>query len=170
MSAPTWDEDGLRAKVWPRFSRALARNEIYLANHSLGRPPDRMAEDVRTAIDAWYRDMNGAWDLWLETRDRWRALTAKLVGAPRADCIVPKTSAGQGLRAVLNALPGKPRVLTSDAEFDSLDFILRVYRQQGRIELKMLPFDEFRLEACDLVVISTVAFRTSKIFPDLAAL
>src|SRR5204862_1171058 len=51
MSAPTWDEAWLRANVWPRFSRALARKEIYLANHSLGRPPDRMAEDVQTALD-----------------------------------------------------------------------------------------------------------------------
>jgi kynureninase len=46
-----------------RFSRVLERDEIYLANHSLGRPPDRMAEDVRAALDAWYRDMDGAWQL-----------------------------------------------------------------------------------------------------------
>jgi kynureninase len=58
-------------------------------------------------------------------------------------------------------------VLTSDAEFDSLDFILRVYRDQGRIELKVLPFDGFRFESCDLVVLSTVAFRTGKVFPSL---
>src|ERR1700747_591609 len=113
-----------------RFSRVLERDEIYLANHSLGRPPDRMADDVRAALDAWYRDMDGAWRLWLEARERFRSLTGQLIGAPSADCVVPKTSAGQGLRAVLNALPGKPRVLTTDAEFDSLDFILRVYRER----------------------------------------
>src|SRR5882672_6580075 len=132
MSAPILDEQWLQANIWPRFSRVLGRSEIYLANHSLGRPPDRMADDVQGAIDAWYRDLDGAWDFWLAARDKWRALTAKLVGAPRADCIIPKTSAGQGLRAVLNALPGKARVATSDGEFDSIDFILRVYRQQGR--------------------------------------
>ncbi|MBV9189933.1 MAG: aminotransferase class V-fold PLP-dependent enzyme [Betaproteobacteria bacterium] len=170
MSAHTLDEDWLRANVWPRFSRALARKEIYLANHSLGRPPDRMAEDVRTGVDAWYRDMDGAWDLWLETRDKWRALTAKLVGAPRADCIVPKTSAGQGLRAVLNALPGKPRVATSDGEFDSIDFILRVYREQGKIELKITPWQEISAEGADLVVISTVMFRTGEVVKHLPKL
>src|SRR5688572_29804414 len=127
MSAPTLDEAWLRRQVWPRFSRVRARNEIYLANHSLGRPPDRAADDVRAALEAWYRDMDGAWDAWLELRDRHRRLTAQLVGAPSADCIAPKTSAGQGLRAVLNSFPSKPRVLTTDAEFDSLDFILRVY-------------------------------------------
>ena len=170
MSAPTLDEGWLRANVWPRFSRALSRKEIYLANHSLGRPPDRMAEDVRTGVDAWYRDMDGAWDLWLETRDKWRALTAQLVGAPRPDCIVPKTSAGQGLRAVLNALPGKPRVATSDGEFDSIDFILRVYREQGKIELKITPWQALSAEGADLVVLSTVMFRTGEVVKHLPKL
>lgn len=162
-------EESLRAKVWPRFSRALARNDIYLANHSLGRPPDRMAEDVRGALDAWYRDQDGAWKLWLQARERFRALTAKLVHAPRADCIVPKTSAGQGLRAVLNSFDKKIRVATTDAEFDSIDFILRVYREKGRIELKIAPWGELPLGA-DLLVVSTVAFRTGQVFKELARL
>jgi kynureninase len=166
MSAPRLDEAWLKANVWPRFSRVLARKEIDLANHSLGRPPDRAADDLRAAIDAWYRDMDRAWELWLEGREKFRALTAKLVNAKTPDCIVPKASAGQGLRAVLNALPGKPRVLATDAEFDSLDFILRVYRDKGRIELKVLPFESFRFEPCDLVVVSSVAFRSARIFAD----
>jgi kynureninase len=153
-----------------RFSRVLERDEIYLANHSLGRPPDRVAQDVRAALDAWYRDMDGAWQFWLEGREKFRSLTGKLIGAPSADCIVPKTSAGQGLRAVLNALPGQPRVLTTDAEFDSLDFILRVYREKGRIALDSLPFENFQLKQADLLVVSTVAFRTSKILKNVEQL
>jgi kynureninase len=164
MSAPKLDEAWLARHVWPRFSRVLAKKELYLANHSLGRPPDRAADDLRAAIDAWYSEIDGAWKLWVQGREAFRSLTSKLVNAASADSIVPKTSAGQGLRAVLNALPGKPRVLTTDAEFDSIDFILRVYRDKGRIELKVLPFDSFRFEACDLVVLSTVAFRTGSIF------
>jgi kynureninase len=170
MSAPTLDEAWLKSHVWPRFSRALARKEIYLANHSLGRPPDRMADDVRAAVDAWYRDLDGAWKLWLEGRERFRSLTAKLVGAPRADCIIPKTSAGQGLRAVLNALPGKPRVATSDGEFDSIDFILRVYREQERVELKIMPWQEMTAAGADLVVLSTVMFRTGELVRHLPRL
>jgi kynureninase len=61
-------------------------------------------------------------------------------------------------------------VLTTDAEFDSLDFILRVYRDKGRIDLKVLPFEGFRFEPCDLVVLSSVAFRTGKIFSSLIQL
>jgi kynureninase len=164
MSAPRLDEAWLARQVWPRFSRVLARSELYLANHSLGRPPDRAAEDLRGAIEAWYRDMDGAWKLWMEGREAFRSLTSRLVNSENANCIVPKTSAGQGLRAVLNALPGKPRVLATDAEFDSIDFILRVYRDKGRIDLKVLPFESFRFEPCELVVVSTVAFRAGQIF------
>ena len=167
-SAPALNEAWLKAEVWPRFSRVLGQQEIYLANHSLGRPPDRTAADLAQALDAWYREMGEAWDLWIAKRDEWRALTAKLVNAPSPDCIVPKTSAGQGLRAVLNSFAGKPRVLSTNAEFDSLDFILRVYREKGRIDLKTLPFDEFRAEPCELVVLSSVAFRTGAVFPGLA--
>src|SRR5688572_29869512 len=170
MSAPRLDEAWLARHVWPRFSRVLKRKELYLANHSLGRPPDRAAEDLRSAIDAWYRDMDRAWDTWMAGREAFRSLVGKLVSAPTSTCIAPKTSAGQGLRALLNALPGKPRVLMSDAEFDSIDFILRVYRDKGRIDLKVLPFDSFRFEGCDLVVLSTVAFRTGAVFPSLKEL
>jgi kynureninase len=170
MSGPKLDEAWLKQHVWPRFSRVLQRKEIYLANHSLGRPPDRMADDVRAALDAWYTDMNGAWDLWLKGRERFRALTAKLVNAPRPDCIIPKTSAGQGLRAVLNALPGKPRVATTDGEFDSIDFILRVYREQGRIGLKIMPWRELTAAGADLVVLSTVMFRSGEVVKHLPKL
>ena len=170
MSGPKLDEAWLRREIFPRFSRVLGREEIYLANHSLGRPPDRMADDVRAAVDAWYRDMDGAWDFWLQGRERFRSLTAKLVGSPRADCIIPKASAGQGLRAVLNALPGKPRVATSDGEFDSIDFILRVYREQGRIELKVMPWPELSAQGADLVVLSSVMFRTGELVKHLPRL
>lgn len=164
------DEAWLKKEIYPRFSRVLQRGEIYLANHSLGRPPDRVASDVGAALDAWYRDMDGAWKLWLEARERFRSLTAKLVNAPRADCIIPKTSAGQGLRAVLNSFATKPRVVTSDSEFDSIDFILRVYRERGRIDLKIVPWRELSAEGADLVVLSSVMFRTGEIVKHLPKL
>src|SRR5947208_2809490 len=170
MSAPTLDEGWLKQHVWPRFSRVLERDEIYLANHSLGRPPDRMAEDLRGAVDAWYRDLDGAWKLWLEGREKFRSLTARLLNAPRADSIIPKASDGQGLRAVLNALPGKPRIATSVGEFDSIDFILRVYREQDRLELKIMPWHEMTAAGADLVVLSTVMFRTGEVVRHLPRL
>ena len=178
-------EAGLREHVWPLFSRVLERSkrEIYLSNHSLGRPLDRMAEDIRAAMDAWYRDMDGAWGPWLEAREQQRALTARLIGAPRSDAIIPKTSAGQGLRAVLNALEAPLRVVSTDGEFDSLDFILRAYRERGRIALTLVaPGSDGRFRTEDLIAalrsgkgaqllaVSTVMFRTAQVIEGLREL
>ena len=170
IGAAALGEALIAQSVRPLFSRTLAPGRaIYLANHSLGRPPDRVAEDVERSLEAWYRDMGEAWDEWLAARERFRALTARLVGAPGSDSIIPKTSAGQGLRAVLNAHEPGMRVLSTDAEFDSLDFILRVYRDQGRIELTTVParaealIAALRAKPPALVVISTVLFRSAEI-------
>jgi kynureninase len=169
-------EAWLKKHVWPRFTRSRKEHrKIYLANHSLGRPPDRMAQDVQRAMDVWYHDMGGAWTEWLAARDRFRALVARLIGAKRNDCVIPKTSAGQGLRAVLNALEvqtraergRKLRVVASDGEFDSIDFILRVYREQGRIDLRVMPWRELSAGNADLVVVSSVQFRTGEWFSNL---
>jgi kynureninase len=176
-------EESLRREAWPLFSRILQRSakSIYLANHSLGRPLDRTAEDIKAGVDAWYAAMDDAWDPWMEARDRFRALTAQLINAPRADCIVPKTAAGQGLRAALNALPGKPRVVATEGEFDSLDFILRVYRDKGRVDLVLVPAREdgryyaediahAMRRGADLLVVSSVMFRTGQVLGGLADL
>lgn len=169
LGAAPLDEALIAQHVRPLFSRALAPGRpIYLANHSLGRPPDRMADDVARALEAWYRDMGEAWGEWFAARERFRRLTAQLVGAPSADSIVPKTSAAQGLRGVLNAYDGRIRVVSTDAEFDSLDFVLRVYRERGRIDLAMVPpRAEALIEAlaprCDLVVVSSVLFRSGEV-------
>ncbi len=164
------DAERLREHIRPLFTRVLARRDIYLANHSLGRPPDRAARDVQASLDAWYRDLGAAWDGWLAERERFRALTAALVGAPRPDCIVPKSSAGQGLRAVLNALDGQPRVATTDGEFDSIDFILRNYRKRGRIALRVTPWPELSVEQAELIVVSSVMFRTAELVTGLRRL
>jgi kynureninase len=167
MPAEPLTESMLRKRVWPRFARTRKEvRRIYLANHSLGRPPDRMAQDVQHALDVWYHDMGEAWTEWNAASERFRALTARLVGAKRPDCIIPKASAGQGLRAVLNALEishrGKPRIVASDGEFDSLDFILRVYREKGRIDLRLMPWREISVGNADLLVISSVMYRTGE--------
>lgn len=167
MTAEPLTEPHLRKRIWPRFARVRKEyRKIYLANHSLGRPPDRMAADVQHALDVWYHDLGEAWTDWRAAGERFRALTARLVGARRPDCIIPKASAGQGLRAVLNALEisrrGKPRVVASDGEFDSLDFILRVYREKGRIDLRLMPWRDISVGNADLVVISSVMFRTGE--------
>lgn len=168
--------------VFPLFSRVLRRDahELYLSNHSLGRPPDQMAEDVTSAVEAWYSGLDGAWGPWFDELTSFRFKTAQLTGAPRPDCIVPKSSAGQGLRAVLNSFHAPPRVLTTTVEFDSLELILHQYAAKGRAEVEWVEpradgrvHEEdliARLRGMDLVVVSHVFFATGQVLAGLAGL
>jgi kynureninase len=174
-------QDSIQQHIAPLFSRVLSSGTIYLANHSLGRPLDAMADDLAEATAAWCSKLGDAWDAWLEERQAFRARIATLIGAARTDCVVPKTSAGQGLRTVLNALPGKPRVISTRGEFDSIDVILKQYAAVGRIELRWVEPDadgDFAIErvldavndGAELVVISQVMFMTGQIVRGLAML
>lgn len=174
-------EAALRQHIDPLFSRVLARPGIYLANHSLGRPPDRTAQDIADGVGLWYSGLGDAWGPWLEKQNQVRALVAALAGVARSDCIIPKTSAGQGLRTVLNLHDTKIRVLSTQGEFDSIDVILRHYRERGRIELRLIEPDArgwfapaailAALDApTDLLVLSQVMFMTGQVVGELPAI
>ncbi len=168
-------EEGIARHVAPLFSRVLARHggQIYLANHSLGRPLDATADDVAEAVALWQSRLGDAWDAWSAEIGAYRARLAALLHAPRADCVVPKTSAGQGLRAILNSYDSVPRVVATRGEFDSIDVILKQYAHRRRIEL---AFVEARADGmfaaadllaavrgADLVVVSQVLFNTGQV-------
>src|SRR5215471_10003805 len=176
-------EAGIATHVAPLFSRVLERRRsaIDLANHSLGRPLDATAVDVAEAICLWQTRLGDAWDAWLAELEAHRSRLARLLGAPRSDCIVPKTSAGQGLRAILNSYDRVPRVVATRGEFDSIDVILRHYARRGRIELAFVEPREDELFAADdllaavragvdLVVVSHVLFNTGQVLPELPAI
>jgi kynureninase len=171
-------EDSLRRHIYPLFSRTLAAPGIYLANHSLGRPLDQTEDDLREGFQQWQTKLHNAWEPWQQEEEQHRARIAQLIGAPRSDCIVPKVSAGQGLRTVLNALAGAPRVLSTTLEFDSVDIILKQYAALGRIHLQSVPcrgadgsidlsqlFEAIR--NADLIIVSQVLFATGQVLPDL---
>jgi kynureninase len=177
LGAGTLEETALREHVAPLFSLALnaAPQRVYLANHSLGRPLDCVEADVCEALAAWYARAGDAWDAWMAEIDAFRERLARLLQAPRADCIVPKTSAGQGLRAILNSYDTgvRPRVVATRGEFDSLDVILREYARRSRIDLALVEpradgrFDTADIVAAigsrvDLVVVSEVVFDTGQ--------
>ena len=178
-------ERALGTHVAPLFSRALAAapERVYLANHSLGRPLDRMEDDVHEGLAAWYARMGGAWDDWMAEVARYRTRIAKLLHATSGDCIVPKTSAGQGLRAILNTYERDhaPRVVATRGEFDSLDVILREYARRGRIALQLVDaradgrFATDDIIAAiggktDLVVVSEIVFNTGQRLADVPAI
>ncbi len=173
-------EDAVRAHLAPLFSRVLAanRDRIYLANHSLGRPLDATEDDIREGVAAWYGRMGDAWDAWNDEMGAFRRRLAGLLRAARDDCVVPKTSAGQGLRAVLSTYDKMPRVVATRGEFDSLDLILREHAQRGRLQLSFIEARDdgaFAAEdvlaaitpGTDLVVVSQVMFQTGQILPEL---
>jgi kynureninase len=135
-----------------------------------------MEDDVREALAAWYASMGEAWVAWDAEMRAYRQRLAHLLGASRPDSVVPKSSAGQGLRAVLNALEHTPRVVATRGEFDSLDVILREYARRGRIELVLVDARaEGHFEAddviaaigarADLVVVSHVMFQKGQVLP-----
>lgn len=172
------NEEGISRHIVPLFSRVLASERIYLENHSLGRPLDAMADDVADATALWYDKLGHAWEQWLAEREAFRGRIARLIGAERPDCIVPRASAGQGLRAVLNALPGKPHVVATRGEFDAVDMILKQYAALGHIEVRWVEPDaegEFTADAliaeaergADLMVVSLVMFMTGQVVAGL---
>lgn len=180
-----WSDARIARHVAPLFARhrAAFAGRIYLANHSLGRPLDATADDVADGIDAWYVAMGDAWDAWEVEAQSHRARLAALLGTARADAVIPKTSAGQGLRAVLSSFDRPPRVVTTRGEFDSLDVILREWARRGRLDLVHVEAreavrgarDERALPhhapadlaaaitpGTDLVVVSEVLFQTGE--------
>lgn len=177
-------EEGLVRHVHPLFSRTLERREIYLANHSLGRPLDQTAEDIRRAVDLWYTDMDGAWGEWMGEITRFRRNVARLIGLHADDGVggapvVPKPGAGQGLRAVLNALPNPtPNIVATRGEFDSIDFILKTYHARARAKVRWIEHDGHGFfhadqvidhldDSVDLVVVSQVFFSTGQVLDGL---
>lgn len=183
LGAGPLTEAGIEAHLAPLFARVLERRKITidLANHSLGRALDATAADVAEAIALWQQQLGAAWDSWLEEMRAYRTRLAALLHAPRQDCVVPKSSAGQGLRTILNTYAGVPRVVATRGEFDSIDLILRHYARQGRIALSLVApradglfgADDLRAElrgGVDLVVLSQIVFDTGQVLPELPAL
>lgn len=181
MGSGPLTEAALQRHVAPLFSRVRAAfsDRVYLANHSLGRPLDAVDDDVREGMAAWYDRMGDAWEDWDAEMQAFRRRLGVMLNAARADCVVPKASAGQGLRAILNTYDSVPRVVATKGEFDSLDVILREYARRGRIALTLI---EPRAEGCfdtadivaaigtraDLVVVSQVIFTTGQRLADLS--
>src|SRR5260370_27479756 len=95
-------EESVQQHIAPLFSRVLARDRIYLANHSLGRPLDAMAEDVREATSLWETRLGDAWGAWLAEQEDFRPRVGQLIHAQRVYYIVPMTSPVHALPTAFN--------------------------------------------------------------------
>ena len=172
----------------PLFSLVLSQHTgIYLANHSLGRPPDATQANVNLFVEQWGRHLDECWkdDMWMGEVNKFRQQVASLVGLQDHHNVVPKSSAGQGLRAVLNSFPVESTidVVTTTGEFDSVEFILKTYESKGRASVNWVEptvhegpvplFDVQEIlaamsESTDIVVVSAVYFMTGQVLDGLA--
>lgn len=183
LGAGELQEAKLRRHIDPLFSRVLRETggNIYLANHSLGRPLDRTAADIEEGLSFWFGALDRAWPNWQAEIALFRTLVATLIRAPGAHCIVPKASAGQGLRAVLNCHDTPLRVIATRSEFNSIDHILKAYAARGRIKINWVQpgadrsygVDDFAAAlraGADLLVVSMVLFDTGQLLTGLDAI
>ncbi len=160
------------------FTRASRHPAVYLATHSLGRPLDSLPQSLLQFADLWFDHMDDAWEPWLEATNEFCSIVAKNLSLPDHTHIVPKTSAGQGLRAVLSTFDPatRPNVVSTSGEFDSIDFILRAWHEQGAIDLTLVEpqpgtvplFSEEEIAEAvtpqtDLVVVSRCCFTTGQV-------
>lgn len=176
--------DFISREIRPLFSRVLESHvgSAYLANHSLGRPLDASFTNIAKGAGAWADHLDEAWsdDLWLGEALKFRSMIGQLLGMPDPTAVVLKTSAGQGLRAVLNSFPVDQviNVVATRGEFDSADFILKAYAEAGRVNIRWVEpgthegpvhlFDTSDIlaaidDSTDLVAVSAVMFGTGQI-------
>jgi kynureninase len=184
MSQNPLSQESIHREFRPLFSRVLGSNEgsAYLANHSLGRPLDACFANIARGAGAWADKLDAAWTNteWLGEALKFRSLIGQLLGLSDPTAVVLKTSAGQGLRAVLNSFPVDKviKVVATRGEFDSADFILKAYSEAGRINVRWVEpgtyeggvhlFDTCDVlsaidDSTDLVAVSAVMFGTGQI-------
>ena len=72
-------EEALGRHIYPLFSKSLGGSGIYLANHSLGRPPDQTEEDLCEGFRLWQSKLGDAWESWLEEQQAHRSRIAQLI-------------------------------------------------------------------------------------------
>jgi kynureninase len=179
LGAGPLQEQALRRHIDPLFSCVLQKTgaRIYLANHSLGRPLDRTTADVSEGLSHWYADLDEAWRSWRSEILAFQSCIASIIHAPGAYCIVPKISAGQGLRAVLNRYDRPIRVVATQNEFDSIDHILKTYTLRKKIHVEWVRPSDGRLyriddfaaalhAEADILVASLVFFDTGQLLSD----
>jgi cysteine desulfurase/selenocysteine lyase len=78
---------------------------------------------VRAAVDQFYRELeeegDGAWDLWMERREKVRSAVARFIGAePDEVAFAPNTSSGMNL--IVDLLAEDGAVLSDELEFPAV--------------------------------------------------
>lgn len=167
------------APLAAHYSRFRVAERLLLTGHSHQAWPDVAREGVLEAWDDAALDLGRKWDRAAVKAERLRTGVRALVGDPRAE-VALGGSAHELLVRFLSALPlrDRPRLVTTDAEFDSARRQLDRLAQEG-IEVVRVPatpvdsLAERVAAAVDTrtvaVVVSSVLYETSRVVPGLAA-
>lgn len=161
------------------YSRFRVGERLLLTGHSHQAWPDVAREGVLEAWDDAALDLGRKWDRAAVKAERLRAGVRMLVGDPDAD-VALGGSAHELLVRFLSALPlrARPRLVTTDAEFDSARRQLDRLADAGLevVRVPATPVDSLaeRVAAAvddrtAAVVVSSVLYETSRIVPGLAA-
>jgi kynureninase len=162
------------------YTRFRVADRLLLTGHSHQAWPDVAREGVIEAYDDAALDVERKWTRAEVRAERLRAGVRMLVADPEAE-VTLGASAHELLVRFLSALPlrSRPRLVTSDGEFDSARRQLDRLGEAG-IEVVRVPAEPVETLAERLaarvdtrtaaVVVSSVLFETSRIVPGLGSL
>ena len=172
------ERETLSASKWLalRSSFPILRSTHYVAACSHAPLCAPVEAAINRCMDSW-RTAGNPWEAdWMPTVARAAARFANLIGAPPASVgINASVSAATG--AILSAIDfqHRSRVVVSTLDFPTIPDILLAYRQQGDIELEVLPErnGEVPLESYEraidertaLVCISSASYATGARLP-----
>lgn len=167
------------APLAAHYTRFRVAERLLLTGHSHQAWPDVAREGVLEAWDDAALDLGRKWERAAARAERLRAGVRALVGDPDAE-VALGASAHELLVRFLSALPlrTRPRLVTTDAEFDSARRQLDRLEHEG-LEVARVPAAPVHSlaervaaevdERTAAVVVSSVLYETSRIVPGLAA-
>lgn len=168
------------APLAAHYSRFRVGERVLLTGHSHQAWPDVAREGVLEAWDDAALDLGRKWDRAAAKAERLRTGVRMLVDDPAAE-VTFGGSAHELLVRFLSALPllGRPRLVTTDGEFDSarrqLDRLAGTGVEVVRVPAAPVATLAERVAAAvdprtAAVVLSSVLYETSHVVPGLAAL
>ena len=150
-----------------------AGDDIYLLNHSVGRPPENSQRYLESHyFTHWQSSNSDGWEQWLGEIDLFRASLATLFN-DQVDNFCPQTNLSSGLSKILSSLPVNPErrvIIYNQDDFPSMGFVLMQAEKAG-YKLRCIPSEQSALQLdtwakhmkndCAAVLITHVHSNTS---------
>lgn len=169
--------------LWPHYRAFRVAERLLLTGHSHQAWPDVARVGLLAAFDDAAAAVDHKWERAFDKAARVRAGFATLLGDDAAQITLTQNTHDAVVR-LLSALPlrDRPRVVTTDGEFHSLDRQLRRLAEEGVevVRAPAAPVDTLaeRLitalqaapERTALIATSSVLFQTAELVPDLPEL